>query len=151
MYRHAVRYTPRAWRLLGAEQSGLGRLRGLGQTLDCSSGFCVDTSDQATTTTLNIPGLNAPTNPTPAGPGVNWGAVFAGDITQGLNIVSKIVAPTTTIQRGPQGQLLIQTPGSSAAGSSLLATGAATGITPNWLLLAGLLVGGVVVVKAVSR
>jgi hypothetical protein len=110
--------------------------RGLAQ-LDCGSGFCIDTSTPS------------PVTPSPtSSPSL---APFLENLTtQGLNIVSKIVAPTTTIQRGPQGQVLIQTPASSGQAGSLLTTAGTLGVASNTgtLMLLG---GGVLLAVLLFR
>ncbi len=89
---------------------------------------------QGTPTFANQP---APTFSAPAGSGSNWGNWFQNLSGQALNLVGKIVAPTTTLQRGPNGQLLYSTPG-SGAGSSVLATDVGGGFTGSTLLWVGI-------------
>jgi hypothetical protein len=145
----------------GRQRSGIRKAadvilsRGLGQ--DTFGTLSVDDSGQlitpvsggaptdvSTTTTLAYPNMPG-SAPSPAG--FNWSPVLANLLGQGVNLAGKVVAPTTTIQRGPNGQVLIQTPASSASGASLLATSAGAGVTSNWLVIAGLAVVAIVAVK----
>lgn len=120
--------------------------RGLGQTDNSFGDFptAVPAVPDNTTTTIAYPGGVA----SPGGSGFNWSAELASLLNQGVALAGRVVAPTTTIQRGPNGQVLIQTPSSAASGSSLLTTSSGLGISSNWLLLAGLAVVAVVAVKA---
>jgi hypothetical protein len=96
------------------------------------------------------PSLASPVAPGPgtSPPSPSWTSFLQGLTTQGLNIVSKIVAPTTTIQRGPNGQVLIQTPSSAAGSTSVLSTAGGVGFTGNTLLWVG---GGVLALMLVSK
>jgi len=94
------------------------------------------------------PSLSSVVSPGPGTgpPSPSVTSFLEGLTSQGLNLVGKIVAPTTTIQRGPQGQVLIQTPASSGQATSLLTTAGTLGVTGNMGTL--LLLGGGVLVLA---
>lgn len=72
--------------------------------------------------------------------GGGWTSFFQGALNQGINLAGRVFAPQTTYQRGPNGQVLLQTPGSAPVfGADLLTS--TTGAIPGWVWLAG---GGVV-------
>lgn len=82
------------------------------------------------------------------GGGFNWGSFFGGLANQWTQIGARVIAPTTTIQRGPNGQVLIQTPasGSNAAiGTSVLGSGVGSSSSLFWV--GGLVVAGIFVMS----
>jgi hypothetical protein len=91
--------------------------------------------------------------PAPAGGGFDWGSLLGGLANQWTQIGGRILAPTTSIQRGPNGQLFISTPNSptaataAAAGSAVIGGG---GI-PSTFVWAGIAVLAVVVVTSMSK
>jgi hypothetical protein len=126
---------------------GFGRLgrRGLGQgdTTTLNYPGMPDTS----TTTLNYPGMPSgpPTGPVPITPstgpgsGTNWAGFIQTLTGQGLNLVGKIVAPTTTIQSGPGGTF-IQTPAGTPLPSGAVSPFGVASAGGSWLLIGGALV-----------
>lgn len=129
------RTVPRVW----------PRTLGLGQILDATGtdiGATVG-EDLSTNPALVIP----PPAPTPT-TGFNWDQALAGFLGQGINLAGKVVAPTTTIVRGPGGQLFYQTPAGSqtplTAGTLLTSGGS------NWLLIGGAVIAGVLVLSAMK-
>jgi hypothetical protein len=98
-------------------------------------------------------GTPAPSAPAPSGGGFDWGSLFGGLANQWTQIGGRILAPTTSIQRGPNGQLYISTPNSptaataAAAGSAVIGSG---GI-PSTFVWAGIAVLAVVMVTSMSK
>jgi hypothetical protein len=143
--------------------------RGLGQTYDDQGNLIISPTDTSTPPVIGnpflspgaissvTPGFTQPGLPltpapstAPAAPSY-WDQIIGGLLGQGAQLAGRVVAPTTTIQRGPNGQVLIQTPASSTANTSLLAAGTGTGLTSNWVLLAGLAVAAFIAIKAFSK
>lgn len=126
------------------------RRRGLGadgDTIQCLSyddeGNCTDyTQVAAAPTPVVMPPANAPQS--------SWDTFLQNILGAGVKIGGQVVAPQTTIQRGPNGQLLITGPSSSVNAGSMSLLGGATGGT-SWLLLGGLLIGGLVLVSSLKK
>jgi hypothetical protein len=96
----------------------------------------------STTTTLADPfGLyNGARVPSPSSPGssFNWGNFVGNLANQWTQIGSRVLAPSTTVQRGANGSLAIVTPGNSPVGSALIGTAAGAGAAlPSGLLWLG--------------
>lgn len=97
--------------------------RGLGMS-------CDGTDPLGTCTTVNIPGAPASSS------GSSWTSFLQGALNQGINLAGRVFAPQTTYQRGPNGQVLLQTPGSAPVfGADLLTS--TTGEIPSWVWIAG--------------
>lgn len=88
--------------------------------------------------------------PTTAAPsssgGVNWSNLVASLATAWTKIGGQVVAPQTTIQTPTS---LIQTPAGSS--TAALATSTIAGISSTWLVIGALAIGGLVVVKSLSK
>ena len=71
------------------------------------------------------------------GGGTNWGNVVSGLLKDWTQIGSRVLAPSTTYQRNPDGSISLVTPGS--AGSSVLASsfGIGTSAIPTWVWVGG--------------
>lgn len=160
-YRHVRRVMPR-------QLVGMRGYRGLGQMTDTGLDTSVDytTTDQSMIGTpltapqiaamsagnaayFNPPYTTPPTFPA-AGPSFNWDAWLGNFLNQGVALAGKVVAPTTTIIRGPGGQTYIQTPASSATGTSQAAA-LASGTGGNWLLIGGGLLVAVLLLGSMSK
>jgi hypothetical protein len=128
--------------------SGLHSYHGLGDdstTLNDPFGvYSTDTSAGRESVDVNT------YNPTPgsAAPGFNWGNFLGNLANQWTQIGGRVIAPTTTIQRGPNGQLMISTPAGSPAGSALVSASAGAGAAlPSSLVW---IAGGVVVAMVLA-
>jgi hypothetical protein len=151
------------------------RIVGMGQIEDSSTttlnipGYSIDpgaippVDTSGSSTVLSYPGMptgtpsgyaiatpvTAPTFPT--SPGFNWDAWLGNFLNQGVQLAGKVVAPTTTLIRGPGGQLYYQAPASSA-GAALPAAGLLTATGGgNWLLIGGAVVIGIVLLSSLSK
>lgn len=151
---HLGQYRARIQNRVMPRRVGLGRW-GLGDcTVDADTGMtsCDVSAVDTSTTTLNYPGMpqisGPPTSTTNSG--VNWGSVLANALGQGINLAGKVVAPTTTIVRGPGGQLYVQTPAGSS--TSLTATSLlSSGGGGNLLLIGGAVLIGILVLGAFKK
>lgn len=98
---------------------------------------------------------NYPGNASPAGSSAtpfNWQAAVTNAVNQGIQLAGKVVAPTTTLIRGPGGQLFYQTPASSGGGGSTLTPLlGSTGGGGNLLLIGGAVVIGIIALSALSK
>lgn len=151
---HLGQYRERVQKRVMPRRVGLGRW-GLGDcTVDADTGMtsCDVSAVDTSTTTLNYPGMpqisGPPTSTTNSG--VNWGNVLANALGQGINLAGKVVAPTTTIVRGPGGQLYVQTPAGSSTpltATSLLSSGGGG----NLLLIGGAVLIGILVLGAFKK
>jgi hypothetical protein len=113
-----------------------GYQRGLGD--DAEGTPFTYTPDVSTTTTLPDPfGLyNGARAPSPSS--FNWGNFVGNLANQWTQIGSRVLAPSTTVQRGANGSLAIVTPGNSPVGSALIGTAAGAGAAlPSGLLWLG--------------
>lgn len=116
---------------------GMGRFRGLGQ--DDSTTVLAPGID-----TSNIPITNPPSGypvavPAPSASNANWAQFFQNLTTQGLNLVGKITAPTTTIQTGPGGTNISTPAGTSLPAGALLTPSLAGGSgTLFWIVGGGI-------------
>lgn len=140
-----------------ASWSGLHgyRSRGLG-AMQCNAyddfGACIGYYDDGTTPPgqLNPPPLVV-TPPPANAPQSSWDTFLQNILGAGVKIGGQVVAPQTTIQRGPNGQLLITGPSSSVnAGNNTLLGAGTTGST-SWLLIGGLLIGGLVLMSSLKK
>lgn len=100
-------------------------------------------------TTLNYPGMPSPAASTSTP--FNWNAFLAGAVTQGINLAGRVVAPQTTLIRGPGGQLYYQTPAGSAAASPLTTTLLGGSSGGSWLLIGGAVLVGVIALSALGK
>jgi hypothetical protein len=101
------------------------------------SGAWVDTS---TSTPPFIPtyGPATPTTTAPASSPLN-SLNLNSMLNQWTQIAGRVIAPTTTVQRGANGQLSIETPAGSPVSSSLMTSTAGS----SWLLIAIAAVAGI--------
>jgi hypothetical protein len=120
---------------------GYSRGRGMG---DCVGGVDSDSGDPCTN--LNVGGGAISATPSPitggsTGGGFNWDSLFGNILQSGVKIAGQVVAPQTTIQRGPNGQLIITGPSSAlGANPATVAAGGysvSTGGTSSLLLIGG--------------
>ncbi len=89
-------------------------------------------------------GLVAP----PTAAGSSWTSFIQGIGSQVTTILGRKFAPTTILQRGPNGQLIMETPGSSP--SLMTNFSAATGGESLWLW-GGLAVGAVILISVLKK
>lgn len=135
---------------------GMGQVAADG-SVDMTGGSTLSPADIAALSAANQAYFNPPSVSTPptfptaapsAPPGFNWDAWLGQFLNQGVALAGKVVAPTTTIVRGPGGQLFYQTPAGSqtplTAGTLLTSGGS------NWLLIGGALLAGVVLLSALK-
>src|SRR5262249_3181179 len=145
-------------RLVSLRPRGLGQVGDSTTTLDYP-GIPTDGS----VTTLNYPGLPADTSgggyaiatpinapSIPSGSGFNWDAWLGNFLNQGVKLAGQVVAPQTTLIRGPGGQLYYQAPASSS-GAALPAAGLLSTGGGNWLLIGGAVLVGAVLLSSLGR
>jgi hypothetical protein len=100
----------------------------------------------------NFPDITGVAVPYPTGTattGVNWQAQIANLLNQGVKLAGQVVAPQTTLVRGPGGQLFYQAPASS---TSALPTGVLASTTGgNWILIGGAVLVGIIAISALSK
>ena len=156
-YRHVRRVMPR--RLVSLRPKGLGQVE-LGDSTTTLSYPGIPTDGSVTT--LGYPGMpadgsgggyaiatpiNAPTIPTSQG--FNWDAWLGNALNQGIKLAGQVVAPQTTLVRGPGGQLYYQAPASS--GAALPAAGVLSSGGGSWLLIGGAVLVGVVLLSSMGK
>lgn len=100
-------------------------------------------------TTLNYPGMPSPASSTSTP--FDWNRFFAGAVTQGINLAGKVVAPQTTLIRGPGGQLFYQTPAGTTTPAPLTTALLGTSGGGNRLLIGGAIVLGLIAVSVLSK
>lgn len=129
------------------------RRRGVGDTCyDPETGdpiYCAPSTDSAPGNYLNTFGIGPSGSTAPSNS--NWTSFIQSLSSQALNLVGRITAPTTTVQRGPNGQLLISTPNSqltaaTAAGTPLFNASVGGGGS-TWLWVGGGVVGLILLSK----
>lgn len=153
-YRQVRRVMPR--RLVGLRPPGLGQvdtttLNYPGMPTDTGSVTVLNypgmPTDTGSVTTLNYPGVPGTAAP---GPSFNWDAWLGNFLNQGVKLAGQVVAPQTTLIRGPGGQLYYQAPASS--GAALPATSIlATGTGGNWLLIGGAVVAAILLLSSMGK
>jgi hypothetical protein len=126
------------------------RIVGMGQVEPDSIGTDIGTIT-GTDIALNPPPLSLPPVMTaPAPPSFNWDQALATFLGQGIKLAGQVVAPQTTLIRGPGGQLYYQAPAST--GGAVPAAGI---LSPygggNWLLIGGAVVIGIIALSALSK
>lgn len=115
---------------------GLSGLRGLRRGL--GQGDTVTALDPSVIDTSNIPITNPAGGypvPSTSGGGFNWGSTIGNLLSAWTKIGGQVIAPQTTVIRGPGGQTYIQTPAGSPTGAASLAA-TASGI-PIWVWAIG--------------
>jgi hypothetical protein len=140
------------------------RIVGMGQidtadTIDTSMippGGALTPSDIAALSASNVSFFNPPGITTPptfptgtATPGFSWDQLIGNLLGQGVKIAGQVVAPQTTLVRGPGGQLYYQAPAS--AGGVLPAGAIATSGGGNWLLIGGAVLIGIIAISALGK
>lgn len=91
-------------------------------------------------------GYPAPT----AAPGVDWGSLIGNQLSQWTKIAGNVIAPQTTLTRGPNGQLMYSAPASSPSSAfptSLLAAGESSSL----LLYGGLAVAALLLFSSMKK
>lgn len=135
------------------------RIVGMGQTTDVSQeGYpvTVDTSGGGpySGAPYQFPDVTGITVPYPTGTattGFNWNQQIANLLNQGVKLAGQVVAPQTTLVRGPGGQLFYQAPASAGTGvpaAGILAGGAGGG---NLILIGGAVLIGLFALSALSK
>jgi hypothetical protein len=114
---------------------GLGRVRGLGDT-DLWSVWGLDPAVAAGTDMVAVPASSLPVGSSSSpSSGTNWGGVFSGLLNQWTQIGGRVLAPTVSYSRGPNGQLVYTAPAGSAA--SVVPGVFGSGSTPSLLWVGG--------------
>jgi hypothetical protein len=144
------------------------RIVGFGQVADgidvSQEGYpvTVDTSG-GSTTTLGYPGMpsgipsgypvsvpvNAPT--VPSTPSFNWDQALASFLGQGIKLAGQVVAPQTTLIRGPGGQLYYQAPASSGGAVPTAGILSPTGGGGSFLLIGGAVLIGIIALSVLGK
>lgn len=92
------------------------------------------------------PSTIVPTGASPSG-GFNIGSTLTSLLGQWTKIAGNVIAPTVSYTRGPNGQIIYNAPANAAGAVPASILG---GSGSSWLIIAGVLVAGVVAVKAMS-
>ena len=136
------------------------RIMGMGQTTDSidvtQQGYpvSVDTSGNppysgAPYQFPDISGVVVPTGTAPAG--FNWNQQIANLLNQGVKLAGQVVAPQTTLVRGPGGQLFYQAPASSGAALPTAGILSPAGGTGGLLLIGGAVVIGILLISQLGK
>ena len=83
--------------------------------------------------------------------GVNWQQQIANLLNQGVALAGKVVAPQTTLVRGPGGQLFYQAPASSGAALPAAGILSPTGAGGSLLLIGGAVLIGILLISQLGK
>jgi hypothetical protein len=102
----------------------------------------------------NFPDITGIAVPYPTGTattGVNWNQQIANLLNQGVKLAGQVVAPQTTLIRGPGGQLYYQAPASSGGALPAGALLTPTGGGGTLLLIGGAVVIGILLISQLGK
>lgn len=134
------------------------RIVGMGQVDVSQEGYpvTVDTSGSGPYAGVpyNFPDVTGVAVPYPTGTattGVNWQAQIANLLNQGVKLAGQVVAPQTTLVRGPGGQLFYQAPASSGGAVPAAGILSPTGGTGSILVIGGAVLIGILLISQLGK